>query len=89
MQDKSVGIFTTHNEPSTLTDEEKRLRAKRRSLTKGMKDAMNRLAKLGSALETTPDPAQRATIEAQTTLARKRVEKFQAGLDGLTSGVVN
>ena len=89
MEDKRVGVFATHNEPSTLTDEEKRLRAKRRSLTKGMKDAMNRLAKLGSALETTPDPAQRATIEVQVVLARKRVDKFREDLSGLTSGVVN
>ena len=89
MNDKRVGIFTTHNEPSTLTREEKVARAKRRMLVREAEEMAYRLSKFEAALEATSDPVKQATLEAQITLAKQRIASSEEKLAELTVGVVN
>jgi len=89
MNNKPVGVFTTHNEPSTLTDEEKIARKRRRNLGRRIEDSMIRLSKTRSALETAEDPIQRITLEAQAKMLNERISDAETRLAEIIDGVVN
>jgi len=89
MVDRRVGVLTTHNEPSTLTHEEKVVRAKRRRLTREIDIMTGRLAKFEAMLETTQDPVRQATIQAQIKLTSQWIVSSEEMLAELAVGVVN
>ena len=89
MIDRSIGVVTTHNEPSTLTEDEKRLRAKRRSLQRELEIMRRRVGKFEAMLPTASGPVQEATIKAQLQLAAESVERAEIELAQLAKGDVN
>jgi len=89
MNRNNVGVSFTHNEPSTLTREEKALRAKVRAAQRELEFQRGRVRRFEAELEASTNPVRRAAAGAELDLAREAVGKWEVTLTELQTGAVN
>lgn len=89
MGSDKVGVATTHNAPSKLTDAEKRLRAKARSLKRELEFQSKRVSRFESEAANDSNPANRASAKVELELAKQRVSDCEVDLAMLETGSVN
>ena len=88
MKKNNVGVFITQNEPSSLSEEEKRLRARKRSLEHELGFQSARADRFRAQVES-EDPVKSSSAKVELEIAEKMVRRCVQALADLEKMAVN